>query len=860
MLKGVKIMKYTYKIVVFILCIAHSLLESAPSVRSRSRIQSEEEPKTSSPRQKPTAVQTPSAPQRLAEQSTAPTKTDDDESPDQPTASTPEPVDIITLFERKLLVSSLLTTEITNYFFNAAFQVIKTEKNKATLDKKLRTFFDGLRYPFHRHLRESVSSYADRNSFLNGFVENTLVAANTPSSDKEIFIKNINNIGQALKKFKIYHIDKALPSELETHMGNVDSQCTTLERSFPSGTQLGGMAKGITQIIDKTYKKNIAELYHYINDRQIQPLLPAHEGSLKYVYRSGRKATLATTSYLYKNIKNYAQRMFISTVYSALLHPVNTVNKLLGRPTGEIPEEKSAPKLSNISELLKQAKESVSSRAGSVHNYLTQGGIKNIGSDILSAAQTGTMNIIQGAWPYFTRNYILPFVRKNTIVQIDTYFYDLPESLNKEFMAANRQALEKIALLDREFMETSAYFVAYYIEELVQSLSSKIASKTLAQDQNSAMEIITKSLQSAQIELFRHRRTVLSELSNPKAFTGNYFSYLHSVYVLQHNNKDTQADPNTPQEKIISYVKRTPFMGMKEEGVIDEYYEVVKANDPLLQQLSVRLSTDPANQADLIRLKGPFTKTEIRNLIETFEALAETICKEIKSFGARSQSKLIQNYWLSVIDKDYSNKLMAHLAAVEEEIKVLIGCTIQPVPLYSNEGIPMKYADGVPIVVNHPLASPYAAQAMYQIVKYCYLDPLSKIATDLKSEPLHSQLPQGKSWWVKYPVLTAKVGIRSTKVVVKQIVDESLVPIAIGIIKGDWKMVMDELMSHLTYSALAANVIGFDYKEVWNHFRNPANWSIEGLFKTKELINSFERVPQHISHAVVKPLGRMMRE
>lgn len=925
-------MKYIYKIAIVFITVLYPTLHSAPSVRSKSRTQSQQEKVQVSPRTpQQKSVPKPSVSQKNIVSQPLPTpvekKTTIDKEPtlpekelstlDEETTATLQEnnsINTIKLHQEKLIASSLLTTEITNYFFNTALETIEHEKNKGALNKKLRTIFNGLRYPIYRHLRESVSSYNDSNSFFNGFIEGTIAVSQAPSSDKEKFIKNINSLAQTLKQFKLYHIDQGLSADIEKQLELLQEKCNELKSSSQSDPLLQNMSTGIVVSLNNSYENNLADINRNLNNDEIKTYLPAREGSIKYGYRAGRKSAISTTMYLYKNVRNYLQSFAFGTIRKAITSPVQTVKNLfmteaqkehLRQQQADVYYAKE-PQQSSQNIASQSLLKDILNTPGAIYNYFKKADIKTVAQDFLQVSSNRAVitatNLTNVMWPHFVADTIMPLMQKSTIVALESYFYSLPELVRKELVASNATKLAKIASLNFSFMKSSANFIVNYVQELVDNLSSKVitSSKEGAQNnQDLSIEIITKALQSAQIEIFRHRRSILSEISNPKAFTGNYFAYLHALYILQHNNKNTMTEDGKPKEKAIKFVhgpsvveSLTSTLMMsddEEESGPETYFEVVDNSNPILQRLKSRVSTDPQNAADLILLKGALSKDDIKQLIERFEAISNHIISEIKAYGARSHYQLVQNYWLSVIDKDYGAKLMSHLSALSSIVIEIIGLKTEDgtfIPgmidktfgLYDQAGSEVNYADQKPILIPYPPISPLAASHLAQIIKQYYIAPLAAIAQELQSEPLLSQLPQGKSWWLKYPVMVAKIGIRGSKYIVNKIADQALVPVALAfagtlatLLTGGLALPValplavgvagTTLTGYLSYSGIAFVVIGFDPKASWDQLGNAQNWTnLAGLVESGYVIRDIKDAALYKSSEFIGKLQRLGRE
>lgn len=826
---------------------------------------------------------TPSTEKKTSEQTVIP-----DGENTSTLSQTQEPFDLLSLYQQKLISSSLLTTDITNYFFENASKIIKHEKDKRKIDQQLRSIFDGLRYPIYRHLREIVSSYSDPNSFFNGFIQGNIIASTASAQEKEFFIKNVNSLAQTLKKFKLYHVDQQLAQDIDDYLDDIAKQCATLQNTTAlPDKNLQIMASGIIKGLETTYIKNINDIYNNLIDDTLKSHLPAHEGSIKYGYRTIKKPTIRLTSYLYKNVRNYLVNEATNKIFSTLLHPIDSFKKLKNWATSEPKKSNSDlnydPSIKNrlddqaiankpnneksdnnfFSLINKPFKNLITNGAksiGETYTYLKTSDVKTLAQDFLKQS-TDAIKIV--AWPTVIRYFILPFIKKNTIVAIDNYFYTLPESISTNLIAENENNIIKISDQNLIFMEYSSEFITTYINELVDNLSKKmipILNESSTGSKDLAMEKLTKSLQSAQIEIFRHRRMILSEISKPKSFTGNYFAYLHAQYVIQHNNKNSLTEDGKPKEKLIKLIDNSSFMGLADENAGPTgYFEVIDSTNPIVERLKNRISTAPENKTDLKLLEGALSKEEIKQLIDQFEAISNNIISEIKSYGARSQSQFIQSYWLSVIDKNYSEKLTHHLLALSEKLAMLTKLAENRIPLVS-DGSFVTYADGSSILIPYPSVSPYAAFVLFYIISNYYIAPLTLIAKKLNSEPIFSHLPEGKSWWVKYPVIAAKISIRGSKKIVKNIIDNALVPVTLAFVSGNSEAAVRQLKD-LALSTIANEVIGFDPKTAWTRLSDPTIWSNLGqLMNSGLLIKNIKNSVGKKLHSYSQGWNRLTRE
>jgi hypothetical protein len=460
---------------------------------------------------------------------------------------------LIQLFSAKLAASSEFTEKFMEMMFN---QVANVED---PTDPIIKAQLNGLCYPIHKHLREIVSSFNDMNSFLNGelfaFFDHY---NNTPSIKQHegLFTKNLYGLAGTLREFKIYHLDQAVEEEIDTVLQKVDTGCKQLVSAAADQPELQSLATALTTLIKGNYIAPLDALASELAQNDIATLLPAREKQSTFVKRAIKKKTSWIVTFasfkIWQEIKKQANGMG-----GALL------NKAIGTATSYAPE--TAQKISNIAQStffstpakpvkqpslaagidsLASRAESLATSAASTLGSLKNSPIQTIGSTVSAIpgglwsgtkwagkqigieVLGGAINTADQELSYYIKK--LPY---NTLLSIASYF---PTWEKEKPFALGMRTLNN---LNQETLYRATNFICAYID----TLFAGIIRKTQNNHTPALIKEVAQSLQVLQIEIFRHRRFVASELTNAKAFTQMYLYYLHHQYIGEHNGPLQEA-------------------------------------------------------------------------------------------------------------------------------------------------------------------------------------------------------------------------------------------------------------------------------------------------------------------------------
>lgn len=739
------------------------------------------------------------------------------------------------IFDKKLYCSSHLTKGIIQYAFDNIFDALEQDKNKPDKKnlQKIKGYFYGLRYPIYRHLREVISACSDPNAFLCGGIIQYIAKSSYDIKGKSLLLTDLKNLGSTLKKFKFYQIDNQLENELQKHLDEVEVMIN--KKSINQGEKA---------IIKSHYIAPLTLLKKYIAIPEIKAILPNRESSLYYGYRKTAKTIVSAGTSLGHWLKQRALNHLAMKLFNTYNNYVLDSLKIKQTSVGQKAEtlvatglDKTAegigvvltnPKIlintplkviatpfRGINALWKKPKLILEGLQYTRKNFIsgTISAVKKLGS----ATYSGFL------WSLFT-GYELTMNNYFGVHGLNRWLTGAlnaaQRTVSPNVYAATPTPIE-LQIENINFMTMSATFIDLYTQQLCNAIAQSAVN--LPQS--------TAALQSAQIEIFRHRRTIISELSNKHAFTLHFLYYSHYAFAKDFTDQIYRSIETSIKGKETLTITDDE-VAKKADTIIEsrinksnEYFnftrELTQNDYDVLDKLSGRVSTDPRNGDDIMYLATPISDRMLENMMILFDTHLKKIVDELKSFGTRSRTQLIQNYWLSVIDRSYGKKLQNHLEALAADLDALMADanhTINPLDINTNiYHYTDTNVDGNPIAIAIPAPKvpQSSAQELEFILRSFYINPLTQIAKKLQEEDILKKLPDDKSWYLKYPLYTTKVGLKLGKKAFTTVIDnltiENIINIGTALSSGGLSAVPSAVLSSTSFSATALSMLDIDF-------------------------------------------------
>lgn len=522
---------------------------------------------------------------------------------------------VIFAFYRKLQSSALFLKEALDASFN--YLITTSRHPKAFNSQQVNFQRNNIIYFINKHLREVVSAFTDRNSFLNGaLLEFFMRMQNDPiiQAKQVSFMLNFSALSDELKKFAIKRLDQNLSKEITNQIRLIEERTTYLSLSAMEHKDLTAVTNQLITILRINYIESLQYLLKKLETPAIKGILPLPETLKTKVARKIKKITNPILGFAALKARQEIDQIYTSYLTDAYIIARSFV-------------------LSPLIRLMNQSEQQISidNQSESWSQWL----LRKINNTVTNSTISYTQGLIEGFIDELEARYIYSLIMNIRYVPFIILYYWLLNKHNDQEINLLMNAVDSLYSAKFAALYDSSSFLSTYITSFFYALEKSEESS------EERKKIIAQNIQNLQIEVYRHRRLIISELTNNDSITNQYLTLLDSNSRRIDDRECNETFLQTPDgQELINTLKSAESSGTKEDlhnayiNYTQEYdkYKASRRFFPLTQSVieqARQVVFDDENVEKAVLLDS-LTKLPAYNQANITSALTETmqLCKK----------------------------------------------------------------------------------------------------------------------------------------------------------------------------------------------------------------------------------------